>query len=151
MFETLVVRILEFEVNGLTLPGRSSVDVELWDCSGDKKWVNFICRLTKKVTYPYILVHMDQSVIRFAEHSVLKERAFWEQNTSNVCVYVCVCTVCVCRNETEPFPGDHWFLVPLNCLFCQGIQTNNPKQTLSSCSACNPLITAYDHPFKDVH
>ncbi|KAK7087143.1 intraflagellar transport protein 22 homolog isoform X2 [Littorina saxatilis] len=32
------VRILEFEASGLTIPGRSSVDVELWDCSGDKKF-----------------------------------------------------------------------------------------------------------------
>ncbi|XP_076434795.1 uncharacterized protein LOC143274759 isoform X2 [Babylonia areolata] len=32
------VRILEFEVNGLSVPGRSSVDVELWDCSGDNKF-----------------------------------------------------------------------------------------------------------------
>ncbi|XP_025091464.1 intraflagellar transport protein 22 homolog [Pomacea canaliculata] len=32
------VRILEFEAAGLNLRGRSSVDVELWDCSGDKKF-----------------------------------------------------------------------------------------------------------------
>lgn len=32
------VRILEFEVTGLSIPGRSTLDVELWDCSGDKKF-----------------------------------------------------------------------------------------------------------------
>lgn len=40
------VRILEFESNGLEINGRNiSAEVELWDCSGDKKSV--LCIISK--------------------------------------------------------------------------------------------------------